>query len=114
MVLKEDNSHSSHLDLKQKKDHINELGFVNDGYDYGKHLKEMGSSLVSFHYPLLSPIFVGGGKFISKDGSVREMTVTYKSNIEIPNDALPSQEELQRDYEAITISHGELSDVFVY
>lgn len=32
--------------------------------------------------------------------------MTYKSNIEIPNDVLPSQEELQRDYEAITISHG--------
>lgn len=24
------------------KDHINELGFVNDGYDYSKHLKTLG------------------------------------------------------------------------
>lgn len=24
------------------KDHINSLGFRNDGYDYTKHLKEMG------------------------------------------------------------------------
>ena len=24
------------------KDHINELGFANDGYDYSKHLKQLG------------------------------------------------------------------------
>lgn len=26
----------------QWRDHVNELGLPNDGYDYGKHLKSMG------------------------------------------------------------------------
>lgn len=79
---------------------------MNDGYDYGKHMKEMGSNDSSSFPCILSSQLTGGGKFISKDGTVRETIVTYKTNIEIPNDVLPSQEELQRDYEAITISHG--------
>lgn len=93
------------MDLKHRKDHINDLGFVNDGYDYSKHLKEMGITFLFHKVHVITPP-IGGGKFVSKDGSVREITVTYKNNIEIPNDALPSTEELQRDYEAITISHG--------
>lgn len=28
--------------LKTGKDHFDALGFRNDGYDYSKHLKEMG------------------------------------------------------------------------
>lgn len=31
--------------LSTNKDHINEMGFINDGYDYSQHLKEMGRSL---------------------------------------------------------------------
>jgi hypothetical protein len=27
----------------KSRDHINELGFRNDGYDYSQHLKEMGA-----------------------------------------------------------------------
>lgn len=28
--------------MKSTQDHITALGFVNDGYDYSQHLKEMG------------------------------------------------------------------------
>jgi hypothetical protein len=30
------------LKLDVRKDHINELGFANDGYDYSQHLRELG------------------------------------------------------------------------
>ncbi len=70
--------------FESRRDHINELGFKNDGYDYSQHLKEMG-----------------GGKFIGKDGKVGE-TPKY---IELPEDVLPSTGmDLQRDLQAITIS----------
>ena len=32
-------------ELRATKDHINALGFKNDGYDYSQHLKEMGNLL---------------------------------------------------------------------
>ena len=28
--------------VRKGRDHVNELGFKNDGYDYSKHLKAMG------------------------------------------------------------------------
>ena len=67
-------------------DHINELGFKNDGYDYAQHMKQMG-----------------GGKFIGKDGKVGEAP----RYLELPEDALPSTGmDLKRDLAAITISDG--------
>jgi protein LTV1 len=72
----------SNVTFAKARDHITELGFVNDGYDYSKHLKTMG-----------------GGTFIGKDGAVSRA-------LSLPSDILPSEEELRRDYEAITITHG--------
>jgi hypothetical protein len=42
---------------------------------------------------------MGGGTFIGKDGAVSRA-------LSLPKDILPSEEELRRDYEAITITHG--------
>jgi hypothetical protein len=38
------NSQEDELDamFSHHTDHVNALGFANDGYDYSKHLKEMG------------------------------------------------------------------------
>jgi protein LTV1 len=71
----------------KRKDHINELGFVNDGYDYSKHLKE-----------------IGGGRFIGKDGNTQSYELPKQAAV-LPDDVLPSTGELVRDLEAITISH---------
>ncbi len=30
--------------LREARDHINEFGMPNDGYDYSQHLREMGES----------------------------------------------------------------------
>jgi hypothetical protein len=51
---------------------------------------------------------LGGGKFISKDGSNHYPEI-FSKIIDLPDDVLPSKEELKRDYEAITISEGEAS-----
>jgi len=72
--------------------HVTELGFKNDGYDYTKHLKQLG-----------------GGKFIGKDGKVVDMKfdeVNSNKFIDLPEEILPSNlKELERDLRAITISH---------
>jgi len=77
----------ANIRAKSSLSHINELGFKNDGYDYAQHLKEMG-----------------GGYFVSKDGSV---TLTKQPvAVKLPAEALPSDlKELERDLQAITISH---------
>lgn len=36
--------------LSVRKDHINELGFANDGYDYSQHLREIGTYDFQFTY----------------------------------------------------------------
>lgn len=39
----ETGSSTSHLSsLQEARDHINEMGLPNDGYDYAQHLKEIG------------------------------------------------------------------------
>eukprot|EP01035_Chromulina_nebulosa_P016837 gene16837-22322_t len=76
------------IDFKQftrKGDHINHLGFKNDGYDYSRHIKE-----------------VDGGKFVGLNGELLERPVVKE--IEIPEDLLPSAEEFDRNLEAIVIS----------
>ena len=50
----------------------------------------------------------GGGKFISSTGKAVEIDFSYNKEIafELPEDALPSGIEMDRDLQAITISHG--------
>jgi len=82
------------IDFKQftrKGDHINHLGFKNDGYDYSKHIK-----------------VVDGGKFIGLNGELLERPVVKE--IEIPEDLLPSAEEFDRNLEAIVISDKYMDD----
>lgn len=67
------------------RDHIDPLGFKNDGYDYSQHLK-----------------VVNGGQFVNKDGKV----VHRPHQIDLPEDVLASEVELARDFQAITISEG--------
>jgi protein LTV1 len=78
--------------LTSSKDHINVLGFKNDGYDYSQHLKEMGD-----------------GHFIGKDGKFQSLGYV-RPGIELPEDALPSADELSRDLNAITISDEVMDD----
>ena len=89
-------------------DHINALGFRNDGYDYTQHLKEMG---IICHTccplciaNLISLCAQGGGRFISKDGLVASLPVPKV--IELPEDVLPSSYELDRALQTITIDPG--------
>lgn len=80
----------------ERRDHINALGFKNDGYDYSQHLKEMG-----------------GGLFVGRDGAVRKLdnTEAVRSSLQLPEEALPSMgEELVRDLNAITISDECMDD----
>ena len=38
-------SNINQTNCNKVKDHINELGFVNDGYDYSKHLRTIGDPI---------------------------------------------------------------------
>lgn len=68
------------------KDHINELGFRNDGYDYSKHLKVIDGAYMNAEGQWVTP-------------EPKEKRVAF----ELPEDSLPSQTEFARDYNAITI-----------
>jgi hypothetical protein len=46
---------------------------------------------------------MGGGRYYGKDGQFHEVV---RPTIDLPEDVLPSANHLQRDYNAITISHG--------
>jgi hypothetical protein len=52
----------------------------------------------------------GGGNFIGKDGKSQAIDFSYNKEKEmafqLPEDALPSEKDLDRDLQAITISHG--------
>ena len=74
------------------KDHINAMGFANDGYDYSRHFRDYK-----------------GGKFMGADGKMAQYEVgdeddeiEAKSKFEIANPELFESREL--DVEAITIS----------
>lgn len=41
------NGNINKTNSSKSKDHINELGFVNDGYDYSKHLKTIGKQTIN-------------------------------------------------------------------
>lgn len=79
-------TNSSPLNIQ---DHITPLGFKNDGYDYSQHLKVMG-----------------GGRFVGRNG--KSMDLPYQ-DINLPADAFPSDIEVPRNLQAITIDH-ELMD----
>jgi hypothetical protein len=53
---------------------------------------------------------IGGGKFIGANGKMQNLpyigTHIPPSSISLPDDVLPSELELERNLEAITISHG--------
>lgn len=66
------------------KDHIDKLGFRNDGYDYQQHLKEMG-----------------GGQFVAASGKLSVLPT--QRLLELPDDVLPSATELDRALQTITI-----------
>ncbi len=57
-------------------------------------------------------VSLGGGKFIGKSGKALDMDFSYNTEKEVafqlPEDALPSGQEMDRDLQAITISHGTL------
>ena len=73
------------FDTYSKKDHITMLGFKNDGYDYTQHMREMG-----------------GGRFVGKDGKMRDMPISN-----LPAEVLPSDlPEMKRTLNAITIDHS--------
>ena len=77
-----------------KTDHVTSLGFKNDGYDYTKHLKEMG-----------------GGKFISASGGKAiDLPSVSTSSLSLPEEALPSANQLKRDLNAITIDEDCMDD----
>lgn len=86
----------SYAKAKRQKDHITDLGFVNDGYDYTQHLMESD-----------------GGSFYGKDGKFYEMkpkatgsaSSSSSSGLHLPPEALPSGKELERDLQAITLDH---------
>ena len=78
------NSNSNIAPLSTSYDHINQLGFKNDGYDYTQHLK-----------------VVSGGTYIGKDGKVAQRIIPN-----LPDDVFASEKELDRNFQAITISEG--------
>jgi len=71
------------------KDHINELGFRNDGYDYSKHLREIDGTYMG-----------PDGRWITPEP--RE-PVKPRVTFELPEESMPSRTVLARDLEAITI-----------
>lgn len=93
-----------------KMDHVTALGFKNDGYDYSQHLKVMG-----------------GGKFIGLDNKVVDLPMVYDqedddssdypgssnrnvSSLLLPSEALPSEMQMKRDLNAVTISAEYMDD----
>ena len=71
--------------MSTSHDHINQLGFKNDGYDYSQHIK-----------------IVNGGTYIGKDGKVTQRIIPN-----LPDDVFASEKELDRNFQAITISEGD-------
>jgi protein LTV1 len=70
----------------EAEDLVDENGHVRDGYDYSKHMKEMGK-----------------GKFYSADGQFSTQSELAR-RIELPDDVLPSTQEQDRLLDAITLT----------
>lgn len=75
-------------DLLKSSDHVNLLGFNNDGYDYSQHFRQMG----------------GGGRYISADGSSFDLEYEEPQSIDI-NELFP-KEGLSLKDSCLTISEG--------
>eukprot|EP01031_Cornospumella_fuschlensis_P038185 gene38185-46397_t len=73
------------VSFRERKDHVNELGLPNDGYNYEQHLKP-----------------IGGGRFISADGKETAYSIPA-APVHLPEDVLASDKMLERDLQAITI-----------
>ena len=83
-------SGSPHETRKLRRDHINDLGLPNDGYDYSQHMRT-----------------IGGGRLISgPTGGIVDAADDLRSKaVVLPAEAMPSGEkEVDRMLEAITIS----------
>ncbi len=52
--------------IKSNNDHITALGFVNDGYDYSQHLKEMGTFHREQSLCIVCPFIIGGSGIIRR------------------------------------------------
>ncbi|CAM9849130.1 unnamed protein product, partial [Phaeothamnion confervicola] len=90
-------------ELSVKGDHITALGLPNDGYDYERHMKAMGEgTFVSRQGRLLSSRGAAGGAG-GGDGGGGMAAV-------LPSEALPSEEQLDRQLESITISEDVMDD----
>ncbi len=79
------------MNLASASDNVNSMGLCNDGYDYSQHMRVMG-----------------GGVFVSNSGKVvsqqKPPATTEPSILELPRDVLPSEVEIDRHLESITIS----------
>ncbi len=77
------------MNLATAGDHVNSMGLCNDGYNYSQHMRVMG-----------------GGVFVGTSGKVvsQQKPPATSSTIELPRDVLPSEGEIDRHLESITIS----------
>lgn len=71
----------------EAEDLVDENGMPRDGYDYSKHMKEMGH-----------------GKFYSATGRFDVPSGELSRHVELPDDVLPSAEEQDRLLDAITLT----------
>ena len=87
---------------------INEFGTEDDGYDYSKHLREMGRFKMARNTIIVAYICekpIGNGVFYSSSGRFESNDVfTRKTNL--PEDVLPSLKETDRLLESITLTTG--------
>lgn len=70
----------------EAEDLVDENGMVRDGYDYSKHMKEMGH-----------------GKFYSANGQFESQNALAR-RVALPDDVLPSANETERLLDAITLT----------
>ncbi|CAK4085017.1 unnamed protein product [Aphanomyces euteiches] len=75
------------------RDMVNELGMVNDGYDYSKHMKE-----------------IGRGQFYSAGGAYDEGAKLLSKRVVLPDEVLASTTEHERMLEAITLSEDVMDE----
>ncbi|KAF0719115.1 Aste57867_1270 [Aphanomyces stellatus] len=75
------------------RDMVNEFGMVNDGYDYSKHMKE-----------------IGRGQFYSAGGTYDEGASLLTKRVVLPDEVLASTNEHERMLEAITITEDVMDE----
>ncbi|ETV92047.1 hypothetical protein H310_13572 [Aphanomyces invadans] len=75
------------------RDLVNELGMVNDGYDYSKHMKEMGQ-----------------GHFYSAGGTYDEGAGLLNKRVVLPDEVMASANEHDRMLDAITLTEDVMDE----